>query len=106
MITEIIFELIGEAAFGRLNRSQRAQVLFRVFFGLLGTFLGLAGAYHFIASVETPNKGMHASMVALFVFLALFSLFNVAFKRPWRWPGLGIIVSFVALFVTRVVLGP
>lgn len=106
MLTEIIFELIGEAAFGRLNRSQRAQVLLRVFFGLVGTFLGLAGAYHFIASVEISNKAMHASMVALFLFIALFSLFNVVLKRPWRWPGLGIVVSFILLFVTRIALGP
>lgn len=106
MLIEIVFELIGEATFGRLNRSQKAQVLIRVFFGFLGVFLGLAGAYHFIAAVEVSNRAMHASMVALFVFIALFSLFNVAFKRRWRWPGLGIVVSFVSLFATRVVFGP
>jgi hypothetical protein len=105
MLGEIVAQLIGEAAFGRLGRSQRAHVLFRVFFGLLGTFLGFAGAYHFVVSVESSNRIMHASMVALFVFVALFSLLNVACKRPSRWPALGIAVSFVSVFVSRILLG-
>jgi hypothetical protein len=106
MLGEIVAQLIGEAAFGRLGRSQRAQVLFRVFFGLLGAFLGAAGAYHFIVSVEPANSVTHACIVALFVFVALFSLLNVACKRPWRWPILGIALSFVSLFVSRILLGP
>ena|SRR5687768_13621622 len=106
MLGDIIAELIGEAAFGRLSRSQRAQVVLRVFFGLLGTFLGVAGAVHFVTSVQASNRVMHSSMVAMFFFIALFFLLNVTFKRSWRWPGLGVLVSFVSLFVSRILLGP
>lgn len=49
---------------------------------------------------------MLASMIAVFGSLAAFFLFNVALHRPWRWPGLGFVLSFVALFVTRVLFGP
>jgi hypothetical protein len=45
-------------------------------------------------------------MQALFVFLACFSLFNIALKRSWRWPGAGFVLSFVALFATRILCGP
>jgi hypothetical protein len=106
MFGDILAQVIGETAFGRPGRSQRAQALFRVSFGLLGMFLGTAGAYHFVASVEPTNRVMHSSMVAMFVFIALFFLINVTFRWPWRWPGLGIVVSFVALFASRVLLGP
>lgn len=106
MIDEILVELFGEAAFGRLGRSRRARLLFRVFFGLLGAALGLVGAVHFVRNPAiTANGAMHASMVALFVFLASFFLFNVALGRRWRWPGLGFVLSFVALFVTRILFG-
>jgi hypothetical protein len=106
MLGDIIAQIIGEAAFGRLDASRRAQVLVRVFFGLLGTVLGGVGAWHFVATAQSTNRIMHSSMVAMFAFIALFSLFNVTFRRTWRWPGLGIVVSFVALFVSRILLGP
>jgi hypothetical protein len=105
VISEILFELFGEAAFGRLSRSRKAQVVVRVFFGLLGTGLGLAGAYHFLARVPPSNRLMHASMVAVFLFMAALFFFNVACKRPWRWPIVGVAVSFVAMFVTRIAFG-
>ena len=107
MIGDLLAELIGEAAFGRLGRSQRAQVVFRVVFGLLGFALGVLGAIHFWRRPEPiTNAPMYASMLALFVTFACFWLFTVAMKRSWRWPGLGFIVSFVALFVTRIFFGP
>jgi hypothetical protein len=107
MIGDILAGLIGEAAFGRLGRSQRAQVVFRVGFGLLGASLGIAGAVHFARRPEPiTNLPMHASMLAVFVFFACFWLFNVAMLRRWRWPGVGFVVSFVALFATRIFLGP
>ena len=49
---------------------------------------------------------MRGSMVAMFVCLACFCLFNVALARKWRWPGLGFVWSFVGLIVSRLVLGP
>lgn len=49
---------------------------------------------------------MRLSMVAVFVFLASFSLFNVALGRKWRWPGKLFVLSFVALFGARLFFGP
>jgi len=51
------------------------------------------------------NIAMRASMVATFVFLASFSLFNVALGRTWRWPGLLFAASFGMLFVSRIAFG-
>ena len=105
MIDELLAGLLGEAAFGRLGRSQRAQLLARLFFGLLGCGLGIVGAVYMLQRQGIGNAAMRASMVALFVFLACFCLFNVALARPWRWPGLLLIVSFVAMFAARLLLG-
>lgn len=107
MLDDLLGQILGEAVFGRLGESERAKARLRVGFGLLGTALGVAGALHF-ALLDQPvtNAAMLASMIAVFVFLAAFFLFNVALHRPWRWPGLGFVVSFVALFATRILLGP
>lgn len=103
MISEILFELFGEAAFGRLSRSRKAQVVCRVFFGLLGMGLSLAAAYHFIARAPAPSlRLMHASIVSLFLFIAAMSLFNIACRRPWRWPTVGAAVSFVVLLASSI----
>ena len=106
MIDDLLVHLFGEAVFGKLGHSRRAQLLFRVFFGLLGAGLGVAGAVHF-ARLEgyTSNVALWASIVASFVFLASFSLFNVALGRKWRWPGLGFVASFVAVFASRILFG-
>lgn len=45
-------------------------------------------------------------MIAVFVTLACFCFFNVALMRTWRWPGRLFILSFVTLFVARILLGP
>jgi hypothetical protein len=102
-----IGEIVGEAVFGRLGRSQRAQQLARLFFGLLGAGLGIAGAIHFAGRRElASNIPMWTSMIAIFVALASFSLFNVGLGRPWGWPAKLFLVSFVSLFLTRVLFGP
>lgn len=106
MIDEILAEIFGQAVFGRLPASRRAQLLFRLFFGLLGAALGIAGAVHFANRPDlTANTALRLSMAATFVFLASFCLFNVALARPWRWPGKLFVVSFVALFATRLLFG-
>jgi ABC-type nitrate/sulfonate/bicarbonate transport system permease component len=107
MIDEILVGLFGEAVSRRLGHSRRAQLLFRVFFGLLGAALGVAGAVLFARNEQfAAIREMQISMVVTFAALAAFSLFNVALGRKWRWPGLLFVVSFVAIFVTRIAFGP
>lgn len=103
---EILTEILGEALSRRVPSSRRVELLARIAFGLLGTALGAAGAVHFIRQPDlTGNKPMWLSMIAVFVFLAAFCLFNVSLARKWRWPGLLFIVSFGALFATRILFG-
>jgi hypothetical protein len=105
MIDDLLGELFGEAVFGRLSRSRRAQLLARLFFGALGALLG--SALHFtVGRRDVTNPVMQASMIAVFLFLACFSLFNVALGRRWRWPGVCFALSFVGLFAARILFGP
>jgi hypothetical protein len=107
MLDDLLGHLFGEVVLGRLSRSRRAQLLFRLFFGLIGAALGGAGAVHFALQPDlTSNLALRASMLAMFVCLASFSLFNIALGRRWRWPGLGFVASFAALFASRIALGP
>jgi predicted acyltransferase len=106
VIDDVLAGLFGEAVFGRLGRSRRAQLLARLFFGVLGTGLGLAGALQVVRTIQTSNTELLAAMTALFVFLACFCLFNVALGRTWRWPGLCFVASLVMIFATRIVGGP
>lgn len=107
MIDDLLGELFGEAVFGRLSRSRRAQLLARLFFGLLGALLGLIGAWHFtVGRRDVTNPVMQTSIIAIFLFLACFSLFNVALGRRWRWPGICFALSLVGLFAARILLVP
>lgn len=107
MIDDILAGIFGEVVLGRLGRSRSAQLLARLFFGFLGAGLLAVGAVHFALRDDlTGNTAMQGSMVAVFVFLACFSLFNVALARTWRWPGRLFVVSLVTLFVARILLGP
>ena len=106
MLDDLIGQLVGEAAFGRLGRSRRAQVIARLAFGLLGSALGAIGAVHFLRQPLTANVAFHGSVVLLFICLSCFCLFNVALGRRWRWPGIGFLGSLVSMFVTRIALGP
>jgi hypothetical protein len=106
MLDDLLGELFGEFAIGRGTNSRRAQLLARMFFGMLGAGLGVAGAVHFARRPElTGNAPMWISMIALFGFLSAFSLFNVGLGRAWRWPGVLFLVSVAALFVTRILFG-
>jgi hypothetical protein len=107
MIDEMLAEIFGEVAFGRLSKSRRAQLIARVFFGLLGTGLSVAGAVHFMLNDRHGvNAVLRANMVLMFVLLGCFCLFNIALARRWRWPGVLFVVSFIGLFVIRIVFGP
>jgi hypothetical protein len=103
-----LLEALGEGiVVGKGEPSRRAQVLFRLFFGLLGTGLAAAGGIHFSSASElTSNVAMRLSMVVLFGALGCFCLFNVALLRTWRWPGRLFLISLAALFATRILFGP
>ncbi len=106
MLDDLLAELFGRAISRRLPDSERAQLLVRVFFGLLGTALAVVGAVHFAGRTQLrTNTPMWLSMIAVFGFLAAFCLFNVTLGRKWRWPGVLLIASFVALFFTRIAFG-
>ena len=107
MIDEILIEVFGEAVLGRLNRSRRFQLIARMFFGFLGAVLGLVGAFYIALKPGiTQNLALHAVMILVFLFLTCFALFNIALARQWRWPGRLFVVSFIGLFVTRILFGP
>ena len=107
MIGEMLVEILGQATLGRIGHSRRAQVLLRLFFGLLGAVLSAGGAVYFLfrrdIAISVPFR---AATVAMFGFFGCFWLFNVALARTWRWPAVMFAVSFVMLFVTRIVYGP
>ena len=105
MVGEILAEIIGRALAGRVGEARRTQLVVRVFFGLLGTVLCTSGAVHFVRTIAPRHTAMSMCMVAMFVFLAAFCLFNIALGRTWRWPGVLFAVSFVALFATRILFG-
>jgi hypothetical protein len=106
VLDDLLTSLVGEAVFGRLRQTPRSQLIARLFFGALGTALGVAGAVYVPSTVRTSNAALTASMTALFVSLACFFLFNVTLARPWRWPALCFAASLVLMFVTRIVGGP
>jgi hypothetical protein len=106
MIDDILAGIFGEVLLGNRGTSRRAQLLARLFFGLLGAGLGAAGAIHFLRQPDlTNNTARRLSIVVLFVALGCFFLFNVALARKWLWPGLLFVVSFVSLFITRIAFG-
>ncbi len=106
MLDDLIGQILGEVAFGRLGRSRRAQLLLRLFFGVLGAGLGTVGAVHFARTAGTSNAAMRASVIAMFLALACVALCNVGLGRRWKWPTLLFAGAFVSMFVTRLALGP
>ena len=101
MIDEFLVHIFGEAGFGRIGHSKRAQLLARLGFGLLGAGLAVVGAVHFARLDAAIDAVMRASMALVFIGLGCFSLFNVALARRWRWPGVLFVASLVALFGAR-----
>lgn len=106
MLGDILGEIVGRAIGSRIGDSPRTQVLFRFFFGLLGTVLAAIAIVYFVVSPpQTANVPFLASTLGLYVFLGCFSLFNIAFALPWRWPGFLFVVCLVMMFVTRIAFG-
>jgi protein-S-isoprenylcysteine O-methyltransferase Ste14 len=104
MIGEELAEILAEVALGR--RGRRAAPVARLFFGLLGAVLGIAGAWLAASRPDlAANPAPRAAVVCLFGFLGAFGLFNVALARRWRWPWVGFGMSLVAVFAARILLG-
>ena len=58
--------------------------MFRLFFGLLGTSLGVIGVVHFAFKTGfIANEALRVSIILVFLFLAGLSLFNIALGRKW-----------------------
>jgi hypothetical protein len=105
-LDDLLGRIFAESVLGGLGRTRRAQLLCRMFFGLLGTGLCLAGACHFL--VNPPSAGspaLHLSMVGLFLAVASFFGFNVMLARRWTWPIIAIVASLVAMFAVRLLVG-
>lgn len=106
MLSDFFSSLFEDASIEGRVRTRRGRIVARIFFGLLGFVLCMAGAVHFLLKPGlTGNVALRISMVAVFVFFGSFWLLNVAFARPWRWPLKLFALSFVALFASRIVLG-
>ena len=85
-------------------KSKRAQAVIRVLFGLMGLVLSVAGAWH----MRGYDAGLHFRVAGaiLFFFLGAFFLVNVILARKASWSWKGLLLSFVLLFVVRIVFGP
>lgn len=100
-----ILEALVQGYVGSRTPSRRWQALARVFFGLLGAGLCLAGAA-VIMGRRDGSLPLRFSFVLLFAGFGSIWLFNVALLRKWRWPLALLVVGLVLIFVTRLVFGP
>jgi hypothetical protein len=106
-LDDLLEDVFGDAVIDGLGRSRRAQLLLRMFFGLIGAGLGLAGCVWMLTGGGGDGSThLRLAMAAVFLFMACFFGANVMLARPWRWPAIGFVASVVALFVSRAVLGP
>ncbi|OGR19440.1 MAG: hypothetical protein A2X81_05170 [Desulfobacterales bacterium GWB2_56_26] len=103
MLGDIIGEIFGGLLAGKL-RSERLQIYTRMFFGVIGTFLSIAG----VVKTATYAAGLPFRLAGMFLFVSLgcFCLFNITLLRKWRWPGRFCLISLPMLFVVRIVFGP
>lgn len=104
---DLIESILEDADWGNLSQSKRAQFLFRVFFGLLGTFLGIAGVWKGMSDGfgTEGSLALRANVILLFFMLAAFCLFNIAMLRRWKWPWIGLVIAFLLLFPVRIIFG-
>ena len=99
-----LFEGLLDALFSGKNASKSTEVVIRMLFGVMGVALSVAGIYHMMGY----DAGWHFRLAAaaMFFFLACFCAFNITLLLKWRWPGRFFILSFVGLFVVRILFGP
>jgi hypothetical protein len=81
VIEELLGRLVDSWISGK-STSKRTEVVLRVFLGLLGVALSLAGVYHMLGY----DAGWHFRLAAaaMLFFSACFCTFNVALLLPWR----------------------
>jgi len=60
--------------------------------------------YFLTRSDLTARPAIPVTMTGVLIVLACFSLFNVAFRRPWRCPGL-CFATVIAMFVVGIASG-
>jgi hypothetical protein len=83
--------------------SERVRRVLRVAFGLLGTGLSAAGAWHMLR--YDAGLPFRLAGVAFFLFFGAFWLVNVALGRRASWPWKGLVAAFALLFLVRILLG-
>jgi hypothetical protein len=103
-VIEELFEGLIDSWISGKGTSKRTEVVMRVFFGLLGVALCLAGLYHMM--VYDAGWHFRLAAAAMLFFLACFCAFNITLLLKWRWPGRYFVFSFIGLFVVRILFGP
>lgn len=106
MLGDLVEGLIHGYIASRSRPTRRGQLAARAIFGTLGLALSIAGTLVVPGRLATMNGPLRLSVLLVFASMGAFSLFNVMLARQWRWPGLLFVVSFVMVFVTRILLGP
>ena len=106
MIDELLAQLFGEAVFGRYTPSRRTRLLVRLAFGLLGAALGITGAAWMVLRPDGASPPMRLALALLLLSIGTFWLLNVGLARTWRWPGILVAASLVALIAARFIFGP
>jgi hypothetical protein len=103
-VIDDLFEGLLDALFSGEKASKRMEVIMRMLFGFMGVTLSVAGIYHMMGY----DAGWHFRLAAaaMLFFLACFCAFNITLLLKWRWPGKFFILSFIGLFLVRILLGP
>ena len=106
MIDGLLAQLFGEAVFGRYTPSGPAQLPVRLAFRLLGAGLGITGAAWMMFRPDGASLQMRFALAVLYLSIGAFWLLNVGLARMWRWPGILVAASLVALIAARFIFGP
>jgi hypothetical protein len=100
-LDDLLTDLFGDVALEH-TWARRLALLARMLIGLVGTLLGLFGAYVMMTSgTVSGTPALRMGMASVLVALACFSVFNVMLGRRWRWPWLCFLATIVGLFALR-----
>jgi hypothetical protein len=103
-VLDDLFEGLLDALFSGEKASKRMEVIMRILFGLMGVALSVTGIYHMMSFDASWHFRLFA--MAMLFFLACFCAFNITLLLKWRWPGKFFILSFIGLFLVRILFGP